>query len=156
MYQFRWAFFLKSYRSSCSSPKSQFKLYLPHVTANISHLKSLLRIREPQHLWSPVLSCSLANSKFTSCPAAERLWWWSKGRRGGKKVWERVQDDEDDDEEDCRAVQAHLQAKKAEQNLPVQLQVLIGTFDITNELFIEVFIESKFCQNQNCLWNHVV
>lgn len=64
-----------------------------------------------------------------------------QGKEGEKKC-----------EKECWAVQAHLQAKKAEQNLPVQLQVLIGTFDNTNGMFIE----SEFCQNQNCLWNHVV
>lgn len=83
-------FFLKSCRSSCSSPKSQFKLFLPHVTANISHLTSLFRIRDPQHSWSPVGSCSLATSNFTSRPAAESLCWWGKGKRGkkcGKDFW---------------------------------------------------------------------
>lgn len=39
---------------------------------------------EPRHLWSPVGSCSSANSNLASHPAAERLWWWSKGRRRKK------------------------------------------------------------------------
>lgn len=44
------------------------------------------------------------------------------------------------------AVEAHLQVeknpKKTEQNLLVQLQVLIGTFDNTNELFLGMLIGS--------------
>lgn len=101
-----------------------------NLTANSSHLKSLFRITELQHFWSPVMSCSLANSNFTSHPAAERLCWWSKGRR--KKKWGKG---------GAGAVQAHMQGKKAEQNLLVQLQVLFRTFDNTNKLFIGMFIE---------------
>lgn len=40
-------------------------------------------------------------------------------------------------------------AKRAEQNLLVQLQVFCGAFDNTNEVFIGMFIESLFCWGVN-------